>query len=377
MTAPDEPKTPFGVSGPPPADRRRRDTLLSGRGAYLPGLALAAGLAALCVQLGRLEWLQAKGNSVLTLAILLGMLVGNTGFPRLAPTCAAGVTLSKQTLLRLGIVLYGFRLTFQEVALVGIAGVVIDAIVLGTTFFLAWQFGTRVLKLDRETAMLIGAGSAVCGAAAVMAAESVVRGRAEQVTVAVATVVVFGTLAMFLYPALYHFNLQWQWVPVSSATFGIYVGATVHEVAQVAAAALSVSSSVADTAVITKMVRVMMLAPFLILLSAFLSRADSHASNVGPGERRRPGSSVPWFALGFVLVVGFNSLNVLPQALVAVVVAVDTFLLAMAMVSLGLTTHLSAIRRAGIKPLVLAALLFGWLIFGGLAITLTVRAWIG
>ena len=377
MTAPGEPKTPFGVSGSPPADGRGPVTLLSGARSYLPGLALAAGLAALCVQSDRLDWLRAQGISVLTLAIVLGILVGNTVYSRIAPATAAGVTLSKQKLLRLGIILYGFRLTFQEVAQVGFAGVVIDAIVLGTTFVLAWQLGTRFLKLDRETAILIGAGSAVCGAAAVMAAESVVRGRAEQVTVAVSTVVVFGTLAMFLYPALYHFNLRWQLLPISSATFGIYIGATVHEVAQVAAAALSVSSSVADTAVITKMVRVMMLAPFLILLSAFLSRADSRASTAAPGEGRRPRLPVPWFALGFVLIVGFNSLKLLPQAVVNVIVAADTFLLATAMVSLGLTTHLSAIRWAGIKPLMLAALLFGWLIFGGLAITLTVRAWIG
>ena len=242
---------------------------------YFPGLALSGSLAALAIELGKQNWLQTNGISVLTLAIMLGMVVGNTVFPQIALASAAGVTFSKQNLLRLGIVLYGFRLTFQDIAHVGIGGVVIDAMVLSSTFAMAWLLGTKVIKLDQKTAMLIGAGSSICGAAAVMAAESVVRGRAEQVTVAVSTVVVFGTLAIFLYPALYHFNQQWQFLSVSPTAFGIYVGATVHEVAQVAAAASSVSADVANTAVITKMVRVMMLAPVLLALSWLLSRRDA------------------------------------------------------------------------------------------------------
>ena len=346
---------------------------------YFPGLALSGSLAALAIELGKLNWLQTNGISVLTLAIMLGMVVGNTVFPRIALASAAGVTFSKQNLLRLGIVLYGFRLTFQDIAHVGIGGVVIDAMVLSRTFALAWLLGTKVIKLDQKTAMLIGAGSSICGAAAVMAAESVVRGRAEQATVAVSTVVVFGTLAIFLYPALYHFNQQWQFLSVSPTAFGIYVGATVHEVAQVAAAASSVSADVANTAVITKMVRVMMLAPFLLMLSAYLSHSQSRqtAGASGGQSLQRGRIIVPWFALGFVVVTGLNSLAILPPAIVSGAVEIDTVLLAMAMAALGLTTHVSAIRRAGVMPLLLAALLFAWLIFGGLAITLGVKTWIG
>lgn len=156
------------------------------------------------MQLGKIGGLQANGVSALTLAILLGMLAGNTFYPRLAANADPGVRFSKATLLRLGIVLYGLRLTFQDIGNVGWTGVAIDAAVLCSTFGLACFVGTRVFGLDRTTAMLIGAGSSICGAAAVMAAEPVVRGRADQVMVAVATVVVFGTLAMFLYPVLYH-----------------------------------------------------------------------------------------------------------------------------------------------------------------------------
>ena len=211
-----------------------------------------------------------------------------------------------------------------------------------------------------------------------MATEPVVRGRAEQVTVAVSTVVVFGTLAIFLYPALYHWINGYHGLAMSPSSYGIYAGSTIHEVAQVVAAGRSISEGAADTAVITKMVRVMMLAPFLAILSTYLSRtADAHDPRE-PGVARQPGRIViPWFALGFVAVAAFNSLNWLPKSVVGSAITLDTVILAMAMAALGLTTHVSAIRTAGIKPLALAASLFAWLIFGGGAINLAISALLG
>ena len=345
----------------------------------VPGLALAALIAAAAIALGDIGWLQANGISALTLAIVLGMVVGNTVYPRIVGASRGGVlhgvVYSRQTLLRLGIILYGLRLTFQDIGNVGIAGVAIDAVVLSSTFGLAWWLGTRVFGLDRRTAMLIGAGSSICGAAAVMAAEPVVRGRAEQVTVAVSTVVVFGTLAIFLYPVLYHFIERSHLLNLSQRAYGVYAGSTIHEVAQVVAAGRAISVDAANTAVIAKMVRVMMLAPFLIILSTWLSRHPDAADVQDGGVDQEPGRIVvPWFALVFVVVAGINSLHVLPKPLVGGAIEIDTFLLAMAMAALGLTTHVSAIRTAGVKPLALACVLFGWLIVGGLAINLGVSA---
>ena len=338
----------------------------------LPGLLLAGSVALAAMALATLPLLQAHGISALTLAIVLGIALGNSVYPRLAPQAAAGVGFSKQWLLRAGIVLYGLRLTFQDIGQVGVGGVLIDALMLTSTFALAWWAGTRWFGIDRESALLIGAGSAICGAAAVMAAEPVVRGRAEQVTVAVSTVVVFGTLAMFLYPALYQLTLAHGVMPMSEQAYGVFTGSTVHEVAQVVAAGRAVSEGAADTAVIAKMVRVMMLAPFLVALSLLLAR----------GDRARAGATrakivVPWFAFGFVAVAGFNSLHLLPAAWVALAIDVDTVLLAMAMAALGLTTHVSALRQAGMKPLLLALLLFGWLLAGGLGINVGVHALLG
>lgn len=345
-------------------------------GSFVPGLALAGGVAVAAIELGKIGWLQANGISALTLAIVLGMWVGNTVYPRIAAASSPGVTFSKQNLLRLGIILYGLRLTFQDIGRVGMTGVMIDATVLCSTFALSWFMGTRVFGLDRKTAMLIGAGSSICGAAAVMAAEPVVRGRAEQVTVAVSTVVVFGTLAIFLYPVLYHLNEQYHLVSMSPSAYGIFAGSTIHEVAQVVAAGHAISDEAANTAVIAKMVRVMMLAPFLIILSACLSRSkDTREVAAADAAPQKPGRIViPWFALGFVAVAGLNSLALLPKPVVSAVIDADTVVLAMAMAALGLTTHVSAIRNAGIKPLALAALLFAWLIGGGMAINAGITA---
>lgn len=338
----------------------------------LPGLLLCLLLAFAAIELGNFPWFAAHGLSALTLAIVLGMVLGNTLYGRLAEGAGHGVTFSKQKLLRAGIVLYGLRLTLQDIGHVGVAGVLIDALVLSSTFGLAVLVGTRVFKLDRTTAMLVGAGSAICGAAAVMATEPVLKAKAEKVTVAISTVVVFGTLAIFIYPALYALNARWGFVPAGEHAFGVYAGSTIHEVAQVVAAGRSIDAATADTAVIAKMVRVMMLAPFLIALSAWLARGSASVEHHAEGK---PGLAIPWFAFVFIGVVLLNSFAVLPTAWIARANMLDTLLLAMAMGALGLTTHFSAIRRAGVKPLLLGALLFAWLLAGGAAIN-SVVTWL-
>lgn len=334
-----------------------------------PGVALCAALAAVSLWAAGLSWPRAHGLGALTLAIGLGLLLGNLLRERHGAPMAAGIAVCKQQVLRLGIVLYGLRLTFQQVAEVGAGGVLIDALVLSSTFALAGWAGPRWFGLEREAAMLVGAGSAICGAAAVMAAGPVLRARAEQGAFAVATVVLFGTLAMFGYPLLYRLGLQLGlgWDPVH---FGVFTGSTVHEVAQVVVAGQAIDEPAAAAAVITKMVRVMMLAPFLLALSAWRSSART----VGEGA---PGIVVPWFAFGFLLLTALNSLHPWPASWRAEALRLDDALLAMAMAGLGLTTRLGLLREAGARPLLLAALLMAWLLLGGGAINAGVNVLLG
>lgn len=316
------------------------------------GVALAGMVAAAAITLAGFPSLQRLGASALTLAIVIGITVGNTVFPKIAPACADGVDFSKTRLLRLGIILYGFRITFQQIGDIGMSGILIDLLIVLFTFTLAVQLGTRVFKLDRQTAMLIGAGSSICGAAAVLAAEPVVRGHDHKVSVAVATVVMFGTLGMLIYPVLY------PYLHLSETAYGIYAGSTLHEVAQVVVAGEAIGEQAAAAAVIEKMLRVMMLAPFLVILSHHIKRAGTNRTSAHQ-------VTIPWFALLFIATSGVNSMHVLPVWLVDGVVQLDTVLLAMAMGALGLRTQVSAVRQAGLQPLLLGGALFIFLIVGG------------
>ncbi|NTV09526.1 MAG: YeiH family protein [Zoogloea sp.] len=313
-------------------------------------LAAAAYLIATTGGLGRL------GIGPLTMAILLGALVGN-GLPeRFRDRLRPGVGLAQTRLLRLGVMLYGFNLSFQQIAEVGPQAILMDLAMVSSTLLLGWLVGTRWLRLDRETVLLTSAGSAICGAAAVLATEPVLGAPPHKTAAAVGSVVLFGTLAMALFPVLYRLG-YWP-----AAAFGVYVGATVHEVAQVVAIGKTIGGDVANTAVIVKMIRVMMLAPFLVLVAGIFRGQSA-------GGRGR--AALPWFALGFVVVAGFNSLHWLGMGEVEAMRSADTLILAVAMAALGFETTLARMRQAGRGPLVLGAILFVHLVaFGSIALWL-------
>lgn len=372
-------------------------------GGYLPKREHLLGL--LIVLMGSLasiwlndriqDWTDGKllGLSSLTLAILIGMVLGNTLYPKLAQPLAAGVTFSKAQILRLAIVLYGFKITISQVASVGLSAVAIDALVLSSTFVITYLLGTKWLKIDRTTTLLIGSGASICGAAAVIATEPVVKAESHKVTIAVATVVVFGTLSMLLYPMLY--QTGWLAGIIDAQHYGVYIGSTIHEVAQVVVAGNAISPEVGNTAVVTKMIRVMMLAPFLLLLSIFITSTDAkntkntqNTLNAIARDQSQPNKlqlllqrlkqiHVPWFAFVFIAMVAVNSLLLASptptiQSFTERMIELDNLLLTMAMFALGLTTHFSAVRQAGIKPLILAAVMFVWLILGGALINVLI-----
>ena len=249
-----------------------------------------AATAELCMYLAALPALARNGVSPLTLAIVLGMALGNTVAAPYLLRIGEGIAFSKGRLLRLGIVLYGFQITWTQLAFAGWPALFADVGVVCGTFALALWLGRR-LGMERDTAALVGAGSAICGAAAVLAAQPVLKAKEADVGVAVATVVVFGTLAMFVYPLLAALLLPSVADADACFGWGIYTGASVHEVAQVA-----------DVAVITKMIRVLLLAPFLLALPWLMRRFGGGAPAAQKGA-----PALPWFALGFLGAVAANS----------------------------------------------------------------------
>lgn len=326
----------------------------------LPGLVLTTLLTLLATLAARIDLLQAAGASPLTLALLLGALLGNLRPQAAQGSRQAGLRFSQKVLLRTGVALYGFNLSLQQIAAVGSSGMWIDALIVVSTLGLGCYIGRRWLGMEQGAALLVAAGSAICGAAAIVATVSSLRldeeARTRHTATAIATVVLFGTAAMLLYPLLF------SWLGSDAGHFRGYVGSTVHEVAQVVAIGNALGPEAAQHAVIMKMIRVLMLVPFLLVLGFWQSRRQDGA------DGQKTALAIPWFALLFMLFAGVNSAVDLPPTLLDLLRQTGIVCLSFAMAAFGMETTVSLMRRAGLKPLLLGALLFvhltvtgGWL----------------
>lgn len=210
-------------------------------GNILHGILLIALFSCAAFYLADTQPARSLSFSPLILGILLGMLYANSLRNHLPETWVPGILFCSKQLLRAGIVLYGFRLTFQSVAAIGAPAIGIDAAVVAGTLLLGVLLG-RALKMDRDLALLTSTGSAICGAAAVLGAEPVVKAAPHKTAVAVSTVVIFGTVSMFLYPALWRAGI----LGLTPEQMGLYTGATLHEVAHVVGAGNAMGAEIAD-----------------------------------------------------------------------------------------------------------------------------------
>ncbi|MFT6914797.1 MAG: putative integral membrane protein (TIGR00698 family) [Motiliproteus sp.] len=318
----------------------------------MPRIILLPGIATIALGLAQVETIAQFGLSALPLAILLGMVWGHFDQRTLSDRDTQVGRFCQQRLLRAGIILFGFSLSLGQMIAVGWQALLLDALVIITVFSVGTWIGIRVFKLHRDVAILTSAGSAICGAAAVLATESVLKPQQQHVTVAIATVVLFGTLAMFIYPMIY------QLTGMSEPAFGIYIGSTVHEVAQAVAAGGAISGATLQTAVVVKLIRVMLLAPFILMLSLYLTRTST-------GQDTFRKIAIPWFVFGFIATSALNSFFSLPEQLLELLSLGSQFCLALAMAALGIQTQWRTIQQAGFKPMILALLLFVLLIGGG------------
>lgn len=326
------------------------------RSSMLHGVLLITLFSCAAFYIGDMSFVKNLSLSPMIVGIVLGMLYANSLCNNLPDTWVPGIQFCSKRVLRIGIILYGFRLTFQDVTAVGVPAICVDAIVVTVTILGGMLIG-RMLKMDRELTLLTSVGSGICGAAAVLGAESAIRTQPYKTAVAVSTVVIFGTIAMFVYPLLYRNGV----FDLSPEEMGIFTGATVHEVAHVVGAGNAMGKAVSDPAIIVKMIRVMMLVPVLLVISYAMARA----AVAGGGTKSGGKVSMPWFAILFLVVIGFNSFNLLPADVVGFINNFDTFLLTMAMTALGAETSIDKFRKAGFKPFLLALILFIWLIGGG------------
>ena len=264
------------------------------------------------------------------------------------PVLKPGVRFSTHWLLRTAIILLGLQVSLADIAALGWGAAMVCLSAVAATWLFTVRLGER-MGVPPGLARLIAAGAAICGASAVAAANTVVREGEEQAAYAVAMVTLFGTLAMLAYPA------AGALLQLPSAMFGLWAGASIHEVGQVVATAISAGPATLDAATISKLLRVLMLAP-LVLWLARVSPAAGEAK-VAP----------PWFVLGFLACVLVSSLAPLPVAAAQAAQIAASALLAVAMAGLGLNTDLRHAFAQGGRPMVLAAAASGFICLWALA----------
>lgn len=288
----------------------------------------------------------------LLLALLIGALVVNSrlGGHRLLE----GHTEVTKMLLRLGVVMLGLRLPLSDIASIGAPGILVIAATVGATYTVTRLIGSR-MALSGGFVTLLAAGFSICGAAAIAAVNDAVRAKEKDVAHAVALVTVYGTAMIAVLP--------WATtrLGLSEEQGAIWAGASIHEVAQVVAAASIVGSGAIAVATTVKLGRVALLAPTYLV-------AARSAGATAPSGTRVP--LVPWFLTGFALMVGLRSTGLLPAMVVAGAEQVTTVLLAAGMFGLGLGFHLRELWPIPRQALVLATL--STLVAGGTSLALVV-----
>jgi uncharacterized integral membrane protein (TIGR00698 family) len=339
----------------------------------LNGILFVALFAAAVTRIAAIPAIAGLGLSPLIVGIVAGAIYGNALRDGMPESWAAGVNFSARKLLRIAVAFFGLRVSLQEIAQVGLPGLAESVLVVVSTLVIGTWAGMKIMKLDRDTALLTAAGSAICGAAAVLAFESTLQSKPHKSAMAVGSVVLFGTLSMFLYPVLFKAG----WLHLDTLGAGLFFGGTIHEVAQVVGAASNVSPEATHIATIVKMTRVMLLVPVLLVIGMWINRPGAAAAAEDGKPQAARKLAIPWFALGFLAFVVINSLHVLPDSATGTLNGLDTFALTMAMTALGIETRVAQIRQAGPRALTTGLILYVWLLAGGLGITWTVQHLLG
>jgi uncharacterized integral membrane protein (TIGR00698 family) len=299
----------------------------------LPGLALVAVVVTAGILLNR----AIPQVSALIFAMGLGVLLAPLAVRR--PTAAPGIAFASRPLLRAGVALLGLRISLHAVSGLGVRGVAVAVGVVVITMLVTVALG-RMLGVDPSLAILIAAGSAICGASAIAAMQGVARADEDRVGYAIGTVTLFGSMAMLTIPYLL--------VPafgMSDRLGGLWAGASIHEVAQVAAAGAALSPAALKIAALMKLTRVVLLAP-TVAIAAWMRGGKDDAA----GGQRLP---VPGFVLAFLALVVVRTVVSVPPVILSIDQWAVTILLGGALAALGLKTTIASFREAGGRPLLL------------------------
>lgn len=314
-----------------------RDGLFSCK-QLLPGLLVTALVAMSAAFLG-----SHYAGSMLLFALLLGLALH---FVAEDQRCAPGIQFAASTVLRLGVALLGFRMTLEHLAALGwqTAWALLAAVALtmGLALLLA-----RALGASDQLGLLVGGATAICGASAALAISSVLpknEHRERDTTLTVVGVTSLSTIAMVLYPMLV------KYLDLGPQAAGIFLGATIHDVAQVVGAGYSLSPQTGDAATITKLVRVALLMPVLIIISAAV-RVRALGSPQHSSAKKTP--LLPWFCVAFVAFMLVNSTGWVDVTLQSHASSLSQAFFVLAIAGVGLKTSLRELMRLGWRPVLL------------------------
>ena len=328
------------ISRRPPIPASLAGRIAPAAASVAPGLLLVAALGAGSYGLSMVV----PVLSPLIWGVFLGMAV--VAARPLPDVLRPGAQLAARRILRIGVALLGLRLALDQLLAVGLPALGVLLVTIPATLVGSLWLGRR-LGLSRELSLLVGTGSAICGASAIAAMDAATDSEEEDVTVAIATVTLFGTAALVVLPVISGALLH-----LSPDAFGVWVGSSVHEVAQVVAAATPGGQQAVETATVVKLTRVLMLAPLVLGVVLWRRRRSTQGPAV---TGRRRSSPVPVFVLGFLACVGLASSGVVPAPVLAGAQQLDIALLTAALVGLGLGASARHIIALGWRPMALGA----------------------
>jgi len=341
-----------GAAGSRPESRTvlsRPSAIALGTRSVAPGLFVAIAVAAVArLVTGFLPSIVAE----VSVALLLGIVVASAAGPRLRPF-EPGLRFASQRVLRLGIILLGARLSLAEIAQIGLpaTGLIVVTMVISFAIVL---LASRVVRVEGRLAVLIAVGSAVCGNTAIVATAPVIGARAREVAYAVATITLFGTLAVFLYPAIGHA------IALPQPQFGLWAGVAVHDTSQVIATSSTYGSGALDVATVVKLIRNALMAPLLLVIAAvWAARAEDAvgaeeadgAEGAGDLARRGIRRAFPLFVLGFLALAALRTLGVIGLDLATTLDLVARTLILVALAAVGMSIHLGELSETSWRPL--------------------------
>lgn len=327
--------------------------------AILPGVVVTAAIAAVATVIGHFVPLLGAALPAIVIGIVFSL------FRRPGPRLAPGMIFSSKMILQLSVVLLGTQLSLLQVWKVGFESFPVMIATLVVCLFAAWLLG-KLMGIDGELKTLIGVGTAICGASAIAAITPVIRAKGENVAYAVSTIFLFNIMAVLVFPPLGHaFGL-------SQHEFGLFAGTAVNDTSSVVATAGIFGSAALSFAVVVKLVRTLMIIPISVVLAAQAAKKEHRGDRLsfaGLGVKKL----VPWFLVGFLLMSVLRSIGLVPDAALQPLSITAVFMISMAMAAIGLATDLKMFRHAGVKPLLLGAILWIIVTVTALAIILLSR----